>query len=58
MEAQPLDSVSALLSGLELCYFQHRQGYVFYKLSFFHCSDCSNTKSLVLEMAMEYMLQE
>ena len=58
MEAQPLDCISVLVSGLELCYFQHRQGYVFYKLSFFHCSDYSNIKSLVLEMAVEYMPQE
>lgn len=37
MELQPLNCISALVSSLELCYFQHRQGYIFYKLSFFHC---------------------
>lgn len=58
MEAQSLDCISALVSRLELCYFQHRQGYIFYKLSFFHCSGCSNIKYLVLEMTVEYMAEE
>lgn len=50
-----MDCISALVSGLELCCFQRRQGYIFYKLSFFHSSDCSRIKSLVLELAVDYM---
>lgn len=49
------DCISALVSGLELCCFQHRQGYIFSKFSFFHASDCLRIKSLMLELTVDYV---